>query len=297
MNEAHGPSGYSTSKNGQIPDGPDSIALSIENVGFTYPDGVQAVSRVDLQIPHRINTALLGPNGAGKSTLFQLIMGFVQPSEGSIKIFGEGLTHENTDLLRKRVGIVFQNPDDQLFCPTLEEDIAFGLKNMGKKGDSLSQIIETTLKKFGLWEKRKKNPYHLSHGEKKRAALATILAMNPELLLLDEPAAHLDPKSKSDLLDILHSYGGTILLVTQDLLFAGALCKRAAIMADGRIMEITSMEKLISDPVDPERFGTISVEHCKLCSHFHRVRQCKPRREIAESTQIKESQADEKSLK
>ncbi len=256
---------------------PSGFILEIKNAVFSYPDGVQAVKRVELQIPYGKNTALLGPNGAGKSTLFQLIMGFIRPSEGSIELFGEQLTSDNLNIMRKRAGIVFQNPDDQLFCPTLEEDIAFGLKNMGKKGEQLNTTVETTLKKFGLWEKRKKNPYHLSHGEKKRAALATVLAMHPEFLLLDEPAAHLDPKSKSDLLEILRAYEGTILLITQDLMFAASLCKKAVVMEQGRIAEITSMKDLISNPADPEQLGTINIEHCKLCSHFHRLRKNKLR--------------------
>lgn len=245
-----------------------SEILSIDGVHYCYPDGTSALTGVDLAIKWGTNTALLGPNGAGKSTLLQLVMGFATPTAGKIRLFNEEMTRENLEHLRRRVGIVFQNPDDQLFCPSIKEDVSFGLKNLGEDDELVQKITKETLELVGLWNKRDKNPYHLSHGEKKRAALATVLAMKPELLLLDEPSAHLDPGSKTDLLKILSSYKGTVLIITQDLFFASSLCKKAAVMQNGRIILHKPIEEVLAQPDELEQLNIAHKEHCRVCTKY-----------------------------
>jgi cobalt/nickel transport system ATP-binding protein len=249
-------------------DPPLEDILVIDDVHYCYPDGTSALNGVDLAIKLGTNTTLLGPNGAGKSTLFQLIMGFVTPTAGEIRLFNETMSRDKLELLRRRVGIVFQNPDDQLFCPSIKEDVSFGLRNQGNDEELIHKSTKEALSLVGLWDKRDKNPYHLSHGEKKRAALATVLAMKPELLLLDEPSAHLDPGSKNDLLKILSSYEGTVLIITQDLFFASTLCKKAAVMQKGRIILDKPINEILAQPRELERLEIAHMEHCRVCTKY-----------------------------
>jgi energy-coupling factor transporter ATP-binding protein EcfA2 len=210
-------------------------AIRFDGVSFSYPDGTPALHELKFSVEQNDRVALLGRNGSGKSTLFLAMLGFLIPQEGRIAIDDIEVNRGSLQRIRSHVGLVFQNPDDQLFCPTLYDDVAFGPWNSGMAKDELDAVVESTLRDVGLWHLRDKSPHHLSWGEKRRAALATVLSMSPGILLLDEPTAFLDPPSTKGLYSILHRYSGTMILATHNLGFARALCNRVVLMEDGEI--------------------------------------------------------------
>ncbi len=242
--------------------------ITAENVSFTYPDGTRALTELTLAVSRDERVVLFGPNGSGKSSLLQLLLGFMVPDEGRISLFGHPLDVSHLASMRERVGLVFQNPDDQLFCPTLLEDVAFGPRNLGIKGQSLSGVVRETLEMVDLWEKRDKEPYRLSWGEKKRAALATILAMKPEVILFDEPSAHLDATSKGQLISLLREFRGTLILVTQDLYVATSLCQRALVLNNGRLVHDSPMDDLLHNSDTLSSLGIPFFEMCSLCTTY-----------------------------
>ena len=210
-------------------------AISVKNLSYRYPDGSQALDGVSLQVGQGERVALLGANGAGKSTLLLHLNGLYE-SRGEIEILGVPVLRRNLKLVRQRVGLVFQNPDDQLFCPTVFEDVAFGPRNLGLPESRMEEIVTHALARVGLPEAAQRSPLHLSIGEKKRAAMATVLAMDAEILCLDEPTAGLDPRGRRELIDLLKELSQTLLVVTHDLDLARALCPRCAIMARGKVV-------------------------------------------------------------
>lgn len=241
-------------------------SLAINGVSFTYPDGNRALDNLSLTVASGDRVAILGPNGAGKSTLLHAVLGFAVPTEGSIEVHGLPVDRSNLAEIRRRVGIVFQDPDDQLFCPTLLDDIRFGPRNQGLFGAELDGRVHDALDAVGLGDRRDRHPHHLSVGEKKRGAMATVLAMRPEVLLLDEPSAHLDGPSRRGLSEVLSRYGGTILLVSQDLPFVAALCTRAVVLESGRLAFDVRMDDLLKDPKRLEQLGVPALELCTLCA-------------------------------
>jgi len=196
--------------------------------------------------------ALLGPNGAGKTTLVMHLNGIHATQHGSVSVGGLPVTKEHLREIRRRVGIVFQDPDDQLFMPTVREDVAFGPANMGMRGDDLAERIHVALEAVGMEEFSDRAPHHLSFGQRRRVAVATVLAMLPEILVLDEPSSNLDPAGRRELADILRSLQITMLMVTHDLPYALELCPRAVVMnrgvivADGPTVDILSDEELMA---------------------------------------------------
>lgn len=242
--------------------------IRTENLFFSYPDGTRVLQDLNLQVLSGERVALLGPNGSGKSTLLFLLLGFLWPDKGEILLFGHKLTRGSAGSLRSRMGIVFQDPDDQLFCPTLKDDVAFGPRNFGLSGADLEHCVKEALLSVGLWEKRGKEPYRLSQGEKKRAALATILAMKPEILLLDEPSAHLDPGSREKLLSVGSELKSALILATQDLLLAASLCTRAVVLSEGTKVLDASMDDLLSGPERLAEVGLPFLEICRFCSRY-----------------------------
>ena len=213
--------------------------LEIKDLAFAYPDGNQALFGVNLTINEGERVALLGPNGAGKSTLVMHMNGIHPTAQGSIYVAGQLVDAKNKEALkdiRAKVGIVFQDPDDQLFMPTVGEDVAFGPYNMGVRGEELEKVVSESLSKVGMFEYKDRPPHHLSFGQRRRVAVATVLAMNPEILVLDEPSSNLDPASRRELAEILKSLKITLIMVTHDLPYAAELCERSVILSGGIIV-------------------------------------------------------------
>jgi cobalt/nickel transport system ATP-binding protein len=225
-------------------------SLQIKELAFAYPDGNQALFGVNLTIERGERVALLGPNGAGKTTLVMHMNGIHSAEHGSVSVAGEVIDTTNKDLLRRirgKVGIVFQDPDDQLFMPTVGEDIAFGPYNMGLRGAELDAAVDEALALVHMSEFKERPPHHLSFGQRRRVAVATVLAMKPEILVLDEPSSNLDPAGRRELAEILRSLDVTIVMVTHDLPYALELCERAVVLSGGLIAEDSPTRALLAD--------------------------------------------------
>ncbi len=239
----------------QAPGGPSSDAppaLEIERLAYAYPDGRQALFGVSTRIDAGERVALLGPNGAGKTTLvlhLNGILGAVAGGTGAgrLRVGGLPVARENLAEIRRRVGIVFQDPDDQLFLPTVRDDVAFGPANLGLRGDTLDTAVERALAQVGMAHAADRAPHHLSYGQRRRVAVATVLAMEPQILVLDEPSSNLDPAARRELADILTGLDVTILMVTHDLPYALQLCPRALLLDEGRLVADGPTRELLSD--------------------------------------------------
>jgi cobalt/nickel transport system ATP-binding protein len=230
-------------------------SLRISNLAYAYPDGHQALFGVNLELQKGERVALLGPNGAGKTTLVLHLNGIIATQQGSVSVAGkvvDGKNKESLKHIRERVGIVFQDPDDQLFMPTVFEDVAFGPYNFGLRDEELKRVVNDALAKVGMTEFAERPPHHLSFGQRRRVAVATVLAMNPEILVLDEPSSNLDPASRRELAAILKELNVTILMVTHDLPYALELCERSVILsggviaADGKTAELFANDDLLA---------------------------------------------------
>jgi cobalt/nickel transport system ATP-binding protein len=229
---------------------PAPASVLVRGLAFSYPDGQQALYGVDLRIERGERVALLGPNGAGKTTLVMHLNGILSGGVGEIRVAGLSVDPRDRAGLaqvRRRVGIVFQDPDDQLFMPTVAQDVAFGPANMGLRGPELAQRVTQALAAVGMSEYADRPPHHLSFGQRRRVAVATVLAMHPEILVLDEPSSNLDPASRAELAEILSGLDVTILMVTHDLLYALQLCPRSVVMSAGRIVADGATRELLSD--------------------------------------------------
>ena len=224
--------------------------LDVAGLHFAYPDGQVALSGVDLRVAPGERVALLGPNGAGKTTLVLHLNGILSGGAGTVTVDGLPVTADRARLadIRRRVGIVFQDPDDQLFLPTVAEDVAFGPAKLGLRGADLAARVDEALAAVGMADHRDRPPHHLSFGQRRRVAVATVLAMRPSLLVLDEPSSNLDPAARRELADILRGLPVTLLMVTHDLPYALELCPRAVILDGGRITADGPTPELLADP-------------------------------------------------
>jgi ABC-type cobalt transport system, ATPase component len=222
--------------------------LQISQLAFAYPDGHQALYGVDLTIHRGERVALLGPNGAGKTTLVLHLNGILQAGHGSVTVGGLAVAKANLREIRRRVGIVFQDPDDQLFMPSVGEDVAFGPANFGVTGPALHARVDAALETVGMAEHRDRSPLHLSGGQRRRVALATVLACEPEILVLDEPSSNLDPVARRELAQVLLGLGATMLMVTHDLPYALQLCPRSIVLDDGEVVADGPTRELLADP-------------------------------------------------
>lgn len=251
--------------------------LEARNISYSYDDDSQALKNVSLKINDGEMAAILGKNGAGKSTLFLHFNGIHEPDDGEILIDGEKLKYKKKALIkcRQKVGIVFQNPDNQIFAPSVEEDVAFGPLNLKLPMDEVQNRVEEALKRVGMKGFEKKAPHHLSGGQKKRVAIAGILAMRPEIMILDEPTAGLDPQGAikiMNLLSELNREGITIVISTHDVDLVSKYVNKIFVMADGEIIgegtpkEIFSNEDLIEKanlklPIISELFKALNDEN------------------------------------
>jgi cobalt/nickel transport system ATP-binding protein len=222
--------------------------LEVAGLAFAYPDGHQALFGVDLVVQRGERVALLGPNGAGKTTLVHHLNGILKAGAGSVAVDGLGVTKANLPEVRRRVGLVFQDPDDQLFMGTVAQDVAFGPSNLGLRGAELDARVRAALDQVGMADFADRPPHHLSFGQRRRVGVATVLAMQPSILVLDEPSSNLDPVSRRELAEILVSLDVTILMVTHDLPYALGLCERAVILDQGTIVADAPTIDLLSNP-------------------------------------------------
>jgi len=228
--------------------------VELTDVRYTYPTGTEALRGVTLAIAPGERVAVVGPNGAGKSTLILALGGFV-PAEGTIRVAGHTLTPATVRDVRRHLGLVFQNADDQLFMPRLSEDVAFGPATMGLEAAEVERRVREALAAVGLEGMEDRAPYHLSVGEKRRAALATVLAMRPQVLVLDEPSADLDPRGRRRLIDLLRGLEGTLLVVTHDLDLAVETCGRTVVLDGGRVVADGPTGRILSDAALTEAHG------------------------------------------
>ncbi|MBF0177068.1 MAG: ABC transporter ATP-binding protein [Magnetococcales bacterium] len=210
--------------------------LEVRNLHHLYPDGTKALDGVSFGVGQGESVAVVGGNGAGKSTLLLLLGGVIQPAEGSLLLRGEVMARLDQGQMRRAVGLVFQHPDDQLFMPTVEEDVAFGPLNLGMTVTQCRQVVQNALTAVDAWHLRQRPSHRLSSGEKRRVALATILAMEPDILLLDEPYSGLDPQGRHHLAALLRSLPQTRIVVGHDLAWLQTFCGRTIHLAEGRIV-------------------------------------------------------------
>ncbi|MEY3019489.1 MAG: hypothetical protein RLZZ272_473 [Actinomycetota bacterium] len=226
---------------------PIAPALAFEDVAFRYPDGSEALVGVDLTIAPGERVALLGPNGAGKTTLTLHANGILRASKGRVRVGGIALSDGTVAEVRRRVGLVFQDPDDQLFMPSVAEDVGFGPANAGLAGAELAERVAEALAAVGLPDHGSRAPHHLSGGERRRVAIATVLASHPEIIVLDEPTSGLDPASRRELIERLRSLDVAQLVVTHDLPLALELCPRSLVLDAGRVVVDLPTRELLAD--------------------------------------------------
>jgi cobalt/nickel transport system ATP-binding protein len=233
----------------------DLYAVRLTRLSYTYPDGTRALEGIDLDVGEGERVALVGPSGAGKSTLLLHLNG-VLTGTGGVRVMGQLLEGADLREIRRHVGLVFQDPDDQLFCPTVLEDVAFGPLNMGFPAQEISSRVERVLADVGLNQSfRNRSSHHLSHGERKRVALASVLVMEPKILALDEPTSNLDPRNRRHLIDLVAALPITLLLATHDLEMVLALCPRTVVMDGGKIWAQGETGPILSDSALMEEHG------------------------------------------
>jgi cobalt/nickel transport system ATP-binding protein len=221
--------------------------LDVAGLAHVYPDGTQALYGVNVRVHEGERVALLGPNGAGKTTLVLHLNGILAPAAGSVAVGGLPVGRATMQEVRRRVGLVFQDPDDQLFMPTVRDDVAFGPRNLGLRGAELDRRVSDALDRVGMGSAADRPPHHLSFGQRRRVAVATVLAMEPSVLVLDEPSSNLDPASRRELADILRSLEVTVLMVTHDLPYALELCPRAVVLSEGTVVADGPTRDVLSD--------------------------------------------------
>ncbi len=225
--------------------------IEFENVFYNYPDGTEALKGIDYRIEKGEKIALVGPNGSGKSTLLLHTNGILLPTSGAVKVNGQLITQKNLKEVRRAVGLIFQDCDDQVFSPTVCDDVAFGPMNLGLKKEQVARRVEDALELVGLTGYEKRSSHHISGGEKKKVALAGILAMEPDVIVLDEPTANLDPESAESLVDVLndlHNSGKTILIATHEVDLVCEWAERVCVLYDGMIMRDCTPDEAFSDP-------------------------------------------------
>jgi len=226
--------------------------IETRDLTYTYPGNVTALHSLNFVAPRNARIAVIGSNGAGKSTLFKLFNGIFKPTSGSVLIRGEPITSANIREVRKFVGIVFQNADDQIFSPTVEQDVAFGPTNLGLDPETIHHRVHEALRLVGIEDLAHRVPHHLSGGEKKRVAIAGVVAMEPEVLVLDEPTAGLDPQGVHDLIGFINSlsrkYGMTVIFSTHDVSLVAEVADYVYVMNKGRFVAQGKVEEIFLQP-------------------------------------------------
>ena len=221
--------------------------VEVRDLFFAYPDGTEALKGVSFRVEHGGAVALVGANGAGKSTLLLHLNGYLPTTRGEVRIGDTALTRETAPLARRAVGMVFQDPDDQLFMPTVAEDVAFGPLNAGLPADQVELRAATALARVGMAHVRDRPPYRLSAGEKRAVAIATVLAMTPDILVMDEPSSNLDPRARRRLIQLLQSFEHTKIIATHDLELVVEVCSRVIVLDGGRVVADGPTRDILSD--------------------------------------------------
>lgn len=219
--------------------------IEFKNTYFSYPEGKEVLSDISFRITHGQRVALLGLNGSGKSTLLQLVNGLLTPTHGEVIIGDIPVVKNTLPIIRQTVGMVFQNADDMLFMPTIYEDVAFGPRNMKLPEEEVERRVKKALTDVGLSDRGDYSSFRLSGGQRRSAAIAAVLAMEPAILLLDEPTSNLDSRARRQVIDILNNYHHTILVATHDIEFAKELCDSYIMLEEGKISEYRTFEKNI----------------------------------------------------
>jgi cobalt/nickel transport system ATP-binding protein len=222
------------------------IAIRVGDLSYAYPDGTVALSGVNLVVRRGESLGVLGPNGAGKSTLALHLNGILT-GDGQVEIMGLPVNKKNMREIRGMVGLVFQDPDDQLFSPTVREDVAFGPLNQRLPPEQVAHAVSLALDWVGMEGSENRSPHHMSFGEKKRVSLATVLSMNPEILVLDEPVANLDPRGRRSFIELINSFKATKMVITHDLEMVRETCRRIVIMDEGRIAADGQAQAVLAD--------------------------------------------------
>ena len=243
--------------------------VEVKELQHVYPDGTEALRDVSFRIHHGESVAIIGANGAGKSTLLLHLNGYLTATAGTIRIGDQQLSKATLNEIRRTVGMVFQDPDDQLFMPTVFDDVAFGPLNQGLAAAVVEQRVSDALERVDALELRDKPPYHLSGGEKKRVAIATVLSMLPEILVLDEPTNGLDPRARRQLIALLRAFHHTRIVTSHDLDMVLELCERAIVLHDGTVMADGPTQEIFRD----EALLTachlekpLAMQGCPVCS-------------------------------
>jgi cobalt/nickel transport system ATP-binding protein len=224
-------------------------------VCFSYPDGHRALDNISFKIIHGEAVGIVGANGAGKSTLLNLLLGIDMPSSGEINVGDIPMTKKTLLLIRQRMGLVFQNPDDQLFMNRVYDDVAFGPRSMKLEENEVERRVKAAMEITNIWQFKDKAPYKLSGGEKKRAAIAAVLSMEPDILVMDEPTAELDPRGRRSIINLLNGFTHTRIITSHDMDLIWDLCQRTIVLSHGTILADGETKEILSDKELLEKAG------------------------------------------
>lgn len=242
--------------------------LEAKNLNFTYPDGRKALNGVDFTIHHGESVGIVGVNGAGKSTLLMHLVGVLFPEQGQVRVGEIPVVKKTLPLIRQSVGLVFQEPDDQLFMTSVYDDVAFGPRNYKLPEEEVDKRVNSALETVGILHLMDRPPYKLSGGEKRAAAIATVLAMKPDILVMDEPTSALDPRARRRLIKLLDTFKHTKIIASHDLDMVLELCERTIVLSRGRVMADGSTKEIFSDEELLERCGLekpLCMQGCPVC--------------------------------
>ncbi|MFQ6050475.1 MAG: energy-coupling factor ABC transporter ATP-binding protein [Candidatus Hydrothermarchaeota archaeon] len=220
--------------------------VEIKDLSYIYPDGTEALRGINLEIFEGESVGLIGPNGAGKSTLILHLNGILRSNNGEVRVMDMDMEKDIKEI-RSKIGLVFQDPDDQLFSPSVFDDVAFGPINMGFSKKEVEKRVNMALSQVNMLGYEERSPHHLSYGEKKRIAIATVLSMNPEILVLDEPTSNIDPRSRKGLIKLLRSFNITKIIASHDMDLVAEVCDKAVLLYNGKIVANGPVEEILTD--------------------------------------------------
>lgn len=240
----------------------------VKNLHYVYPDGREAINGVSFRIVHGESVGIVGANGAGKTTLLMLLVGAIFPYKGEVSVGEVPVVKKTLPLIRQKMGMLFQNPDDQLFMTTVYDDVAFGPRNYKLDEGEVEKRVSRALETVGIEHLRNRAPYKLSGGEKRAAAIATVLSMVPDILVLDEPSSALDPKSRRRLINLLKSFSHTKIIATHDLDLVLELCERTIVLKEGMVVSDGPTAGILTDLELMEQSGLempLVLQSCPVC--------------------------------